>query len=81
MTKPNGIPTELVVYAAILSIAILPVNQLGVRVFRKIKDLTFRRAVLVLLAGMGVALIDKGFHIWGEHFMSIHLKHPLFGIG
>lgn len=81
MIKPNGIPIELMIYAAILCIAILPVNQLGVRVFRKIKDLTFRRATLLLLAGMGVALIDKGFHIWGELFMSIHLKHPLFGIG
>jgi uncharacterized protein len=81
MTKPNGIPIELIIYAAILCIAILPVNQLGVMVFRKIKDLTFRRAVLVLLAGMGIALIDKGFHIWGELFISIHFNHPLFGIG
>jgi len=52
-----------------------------VMIYRRINDTTFRRIVLVLLVGMGLSLIDKGFHIWGELFMPWHFHHAQFGHG
>lgn len=58
---------------------VVPANLYGVRVFGRISDGTFKRLVLLLLMGMGVALIDRGFHVWGELFTYWHATHPSFG--
>lgn len=81
MIKPGGVPVSVAVYAAALSVVVVAANLLGVRVFRGITDDAFKRAVLVLLFGMGIALINKGFHVWGELFMSWHSGHPQFNAG
>ncbi len=79
--KPGAISAPLFVYAMLLCLFVVPANQYGVSIFKKITDISFNRIVQILLAGMGFALINKGFHIWGELFMSLHLRHPLFGLG
>lgn len=81
MMKPGAIPDTLVNYALLLCIFVLPANHLGVAVFKRIDEGTFRSVVMILLAIMGIALINKGFHVWGELFLSIHLKHHQFGVG
>lgn len=75
---PSGLPPAVLAYSAGLALLVVPANLFGVRVFRRISDATFKRFVLVLLIGMGIALIDRGFHVWGELFTSWHARHPSF---
>lgn len=77
--KPGGMPWSVVAFAAALALFVVPANLLGVRLFRRINDAAFKKVVLLLLFGMGIALIDRGFGVWGELYMSWHSRHPMAG--
>jgi len=66
LNKPGALPWETLAYGALLCIVILPMNQLGVMVFKKITDQSFKKLVLSLLFFMGVALVIKGSPGWLE---------------
>ena len=76
MRAPGGVKPAVLIFAAALCVVVVPANLLGVRLFRHIGDTAFKKAVLALLLGMGIALIDKGFHVWGELYTSWHMAHP-----
>jgi uncharacterized membrane protein YfcA len=78
--KPGALSVPVFIYAMLLCLFVVPANQFGVSIFKKITDTSFNRIVRILLAGMGFGLIYKGFHVWGELFLSMHSRHPLFGL-
>lgn len=79
LRTPGGVQPAMLIFAATLCIVVVPANLLGVRLFHHLGDTAFKKVVLVLLLGMGIALIDKGFHLWGELYTSWHMAHPWLG--
>lgn len=77
--KPGGIPQSVLVFTAALAVIVVPANLLGVLLFRRIDDAAFRKLVLLVLAGMSIALIDRGIHVWGELYTSWHSGHHRTG--
>jgi uncharacterized membrane protein YfcA len=73
--QPGGIPLPILVFAAALAPVVIPANLIGVRLFRRIDDAAFKKIVLLLLIGMAIALIDRGFHVWGDLYMVWHSGH------
>jgi uncharacterized protein len=78
--KPGGFSKESAKLALALSLAVVPANLIGVRIFRRMGAGSYRTAIMLLLGGMGLALVMRGFHIWGDMFLSLHRNHPLFGL-